>query len=131
MMTLQDAIAHYKEVARTYIDNLKLFGNKPLLESTKRHIARQQEFARKYEQLADWLAELQERRGADRWISVKERLPEDYGNYLVFTSDNDIDIGTYHPRYIVPQWSLCDADGFFWVEDKGIEIVKWRPLPKI
>lgn len=65
------------------------------------------------------------------WISVKERLPEEYGNYLVVTDNGEIDIGTYHPRYIVPQWSLCDADGFFWVEDKDIEIVKWRPLPKI
>jgi len=59
---LTEAIAHYKERARTYIDTLKPFGNKPLLEATKRYIARQQEFVRKYEQLAAWLEELQERR---------------------------------------------------------------------
>ena len=80
-----------------------------------------------------WLTELQERRGEDGWISVKDKLPEDdgnyLGNYLVFTSEGDIDIGTYHPRYIVPQWSMCDADGFYWAEDKDIKILAWKPLP--
>lgn len=63
---LTEAIAHYKERARTYIDTLKPFGNRPLLEATKRYIARQQEFARKYEQLASWLEELKDYREGKR-----------------------------------------------------------------
>ena len=78
----------------------------------------------------DSIEELAERREAERWISVKERLPEDYGNYLVFTSDNDIDIGTYQPRYIVGTWSMCDANGFYWADDKDIKVIAWKPLPK-
>lgn len=65
----------------------------------------------------------------DEWIPVSERLPDEYGNYLVFTSDNDIDIGTINPR-IENSWSLCDANGFYWARQKGIEITHWKPLPK-
>ena len=63
------------------------------------------------------------------WIPVSERLPEEYGNYLVFTSDNDIDVGTFSPQF-ENSWSMCDADGFYWVMQKGIEITHWRPLTK-
>ena len=41
------------------------------------------ECAKEHEQLAGWLTELKERREADRWIPVSERLPEEYGGYLV------------------------------------------------
>ena len=73
---------------------------------------------------------LKKAREADKWISVKDKLPEEYGNYLVFTDDGDIDIGVYHPRYIVPQWSMCDANGFYWADDKDIKVLAWSPLPK-
>lgn len=66
---------------------------------------------------------------ADRWIPVSERLPEEYGNYLVFTSDKDIDIGAYHSN-TPDAWSLCDANGFYWARQKGIKITHWKSLPK-
>lgn len=87
------------------------------------------ECASEHEQLASWLEELKERREADRWIPVSEKLPDEYGNYLVFTSDNDIDIGTFNPRFD-DSWSLCDANGFYWARQKGIKITHWKPLPK-
>ena len=66
---------------------------------------------------------------ADDWISVKNQLPEEYGNYLVLTDDRDIDVGTFNPRF-EDSWSMCDADGFYWAVQKGIRITHWRPLPK-
>jgi hypothetical protein len=58
-----------------------------------------------------------------KWIPCSERLPEEYGNYLV-TSDEDVDIGTFTPN--TAKWSGCDADGFYWVYD----IIAWMPLPE-
>lgn len=66
---------------------------------------------------------------ADDWISVKNQLPEEYGNYLVLTDDRDIDVDTFNPRF-EDSWSMCDADGFYWAVQKGIRITHWRPLPK-
>ena len=65
---------------------------------------------------------------ADRWISVKDKLPEEYGNYLVLTSENNIDFGTFNTRF--GSWSMCDADGFYWAGQRGIRITHWRHLPK-
>lgn len=87
------------------------------------------ECAEYHEYIAAYLEELKTRRAADKWISVKDRLPDEYGNYLVFTSDNDIDIGTFNPQF-EDSWSMCDANGFYWVRQKGIEITCWKPLPK-
>ena len=62
------------------------------------------------------------------WIPVTERLPQ-YGNYLVsFKTDEEIDIGTYDPR--TGLWSACDANGFYYVASKGLEVIAWAPLPK-
>ena len=66
---------------------------------------------------------------ADDWISVKDQLPEEYGNYLVLTDDRDIDVGTFNPRF-EDSWSMCDANGFYWAVQKGVRITHWRPLPK-
>ena len=57
------------------------------------------------------------------WIPCSERLPEEYGNYLV-TTDKDVDIGTFNPNKA--KWSCCDADGFYWTHD----ILAWMPLPE-
>lgn len=128
MLTLDEAIKHCEEKAKelrveaeaeTYRD----IPNNPAISDCL-------ECANEHEQLADWLTELQERREADRWIPVSEKLPDEYGNYLVFTSDKDIDIGTYQPRYIVGTWSMCDSNGFYWADDKDIKVLAWKPLPK-
>ena len=128
-MKLTDAAAHAKEKARILREYTKPFAEAKVGEATKKYIERCLERAEYNEQLAAWLTELQERREADRWIPVSEKLPDEYGNYLVFTSDNDIDIGTFNPRF-EDSWSMCDANGFYWVRQKGIEITHWKPLPK-
>lgn len=69
-------------------------------------------------------------RREQQWIPCSMRLPEDYGNYLVTYKTDDIepDIATYDPDR-VGVWSACDADGFYWVASKGLEVVAWMPLP--
>lgn len=62
------------------------------------------------------------------WIPVSERMPEkEYENYLVSTKEGDVDIGTYDRE---KGWSMCDANGFYFPQYKGIEIVAWMPLPE-
>jgi len=64
-----------------------------------------------------------------RWISVSERLPEEYGNYLISIDGEEPDIGTINPND--PRgWSLCDANGFYWASDKHLNITAWMPLPE-
>ena len=63
-----------------------------------------------------------------KWIPVSERLPErEYENYLVSTSEGEVDIGAYDST---KGWSLCDVNGIYFPQYKGIEIVAWMPLPE-
>lgn len=133
-MELNDAISHAREKA----EEQKKKAERNIIETTKEGWIRVYdgkeyndclECAKEHEQLAEWLTELKERREADRWIPVSEKLPDEYGNYLVFTSDNDTDIGTFNPQFD-DSWSLCDANGFYWARQKGIKITHWKPLPK-
>lgn len=74
--TLEEAIAHAKEVAENWksqlVNCVSEEGSYKCLECAKDH-----------EQLAEWLTELKERREADRWIPVSERLPEALQSVLV------------------------------------------------
>lgn len=51
----------------------------------------------------------------NEWISVKDRLPEIYGKYLVVCRGNNI-----------PQIRLYEGD---W--DSLMEVTHWMPLPKL
>ena len=78
-MTLDKAIFDYKEEART---------NRALYEEVKdtweKDTAdRLLKYVEEQEQLVSWLIELKELKEANRWISVKERLPEPYVDVLV------------------------------------------------
>jgi len=67
---------------------------------------------------------------ADRpqeWIPCSERLPSEYGNYLITTEDGEVDVGAYDPDSGL-KWSGCDADGFYWFSNGAI--LAWMPLPK-
>lgn len=59
------------------------------------------------------------------WIPCSERLPEEYGNYLITTYDGDVDIGSIDPSR-KGVWSACDADGFYWLRN----VIAWMPLPE-
>ena len=64
-----------------------------------------------------------------QWIPCSERLPDQYGNYLISIDGEEPDIGTINPND--PRgWSLCDANGFYWASDKMLNITAWMPLPE-
>ena len=100
-MTKEEAIAHGKE-------QLEIFGGDH----------------REFIEMA--IQALQE----PRWIPVSERLPEEYGNYLIsIHGEDEPDIGTINPND-KRGWSLCDANGFHWASDKKLIVTAWKPLPK-
>ena len=64
----------------------------------------------------------------DDWIECSERLPDQYGNYLISIDGDEPDIGTINPNN-KRGWSLCDANGFYWAIDKKLNVTAWKPLP--
>lgn len=76
--------------------------------------------ASEHEQIAAWLTELQERREADKWIPVSERMPECNGNYLAITN--------YGTRIV--HFSR-DKDRPYSIQFDTLEkVYYWKPLPK-
>lgn len=63
-----------------------------------------------------------------KWISVKERLPKDDDNVLVFLAPTDILIGSYFFRPMMRSftWTMHDSDLDEYIED----ITHWMPLPE-
>lgn len=107
------------------------------------------ECANEHEQLASWLEELQERREADRWIPVSERLPDDLEPVNITWINHDPE--PYYKEikdkpftatgvYFNGQWywwsTLCTdilAEYSFSYDDmidKAIEITHWKALPE-
>ena len=110
---LTEAITHAREVAEELREDAKHF------VYSKNNKAECLECATEHEQLAAWLTELQERREADRWIPVSERLPE------------------YSGLYLVSIYELVTVANFTGTEftDRSIpnavrEVFAWKPLPK-
>lgn len=107
-MKLDEAIAHAKEVAENWksqlVNCVSEEGSYKCLECAKEH-----------EQLAEWLTELKERREADRWIPVSERLPDKNGKCLVSLDFGDVSMDSF-------------VDGIF-VCYLG-NVTHWKPLPK-
>lgn len=116
---LTEAIAHAREVAKENRNGARLFANNPFYGTTS---TKYEECASEHEQLAEWLTELQERREADRWIPVSERLPEDFLCVLVYCPPFD---NTYCVFRECGDWHMFGCD------DVLMEAVThWRPLPK-
>lgn len=112
-MELNETIARTKERARTLREYAKPFAEANVGEATKKYIERCLERAEHNEQLAAWLTELQERREADRWISVNERIPANTDRYLVTYSNGEVDACFYCYGFI-----------------SGNEVTHWKHLPK-
>ena len=129
---LKDAITHAREVAETQRRYTKAFGDKPVTGAAKNYVNLCLECAAEHEQLAAWLEELVERREADRWIPVSERLPNTLGVYNVTRKLNEGET-----IYFISGASYFDGQNT-WYADTGInhgrpyltDIIAWRNLPK-
>ena len=78
------------------------------------------ECANEHRQLADWLMELKERREADRWIPVSERLPESGNKAYLVTVDYGLGVTTSCQRFFF-------NDEIGWNDDS---VIAWKPLPE-
>ena len=119
---LKDAITHAREVAETQRGYTKAFGDKPVTGAAKNYVNLCLECASEHDQLAEWLTELDERREADRWISVKERLPEPRVEVMVYCPERKTQ---YCAFYADKHWRIFGSYDTVWGE-----VTHWRPLPK-
>lgn len=74
-------------------------------------------------------------RGDDGWVPCSERLPDVYGTYLVsYRTESEPDLASFDPDSTgehAGEWCSCDANGFYWVINKGLEVVAWMELPHV
>ena len=65
----------------------------------------------------------------DRWISVKDRLPDESCECLGVI-DGEVTEVSYSPKQkgLICVWSMCDADGFKPLPDDAV--THWMPLPE-
>lgn len=113
---LTEAISHAREVAENVRYNAYTFTERDLLDENCRQAkAECLDCATEHEQLAAWLEELAERREADRWIPVTERLPDKNGNYLVLLNNGEMTTDIFDEEELFMG---------FW----GY-MTHWRPLP--
>ena len=114
---LKDAIAHAKEVAEMNRQEAKAWQGCAIQSKGKTEANKCLECANEHEQLAEWLTELKERREADRWIPVSERLPKYSGLYLISVDD------------VV---TVANFTGTYFMHRGGgrVEVYAWKPLPK-
>ena len=63
------------------------------------------------------------------WISVKDRLPSEYGNYIAFCEGEVMEC-TYAPpkKGMIPGWSTCDAHGVHFFGEKSV--THWMEMPE-
>lgn len=120
-MTIDEAI-------KRYVDNADY-------ERTHGNLQRYLEFKR----LEKWLKELKQLREQTKWIPCSERLPEEYGEFLVTMTEKakaedlgfDID-ETYirKMRYNSNGWKLPRHIPSWINEAVKDEVLAWMPLPK-
>lgn len=119
---LTEAIAHAKEERGKIDKTLKYWEsiNAPLSEQVKYEIGLCKDKLTQCEHTIAWLTELQERREADRWIPVSERLPEDYTKVLITNEYGIVTCITWNTWY---QNEYENAK-------KEYKAIAWKPLPK-
>ena len=66
----------------------------------------------------------QESKPTNGWISVKDRLPEESGYYLVFTDIGRIALLSYSKKY-----RAFNAHDDSYSEEYMISVTHWMPLP--
>ena len=127
-LDLDGAIAHAKEKAKELYDEAMFVHANPNDEKLDACI----ECANEHQQLAEWLTELQERREADRWIPVSERLPKNaFIGCLVTVYETDKRTGDEYEA-VLPY--SVGYDGETWNDIDGevipFEVIAWKPLPE-
>lgn len=135
---LKDAIAHAKEVAiyqRRVADTWD-----DLSDRVKMNVPPDYqiclECAKEHELLAEWLTELAERREADKWIPVSERLPKPQkpNDDIYNTHCSDfvlVCIEWWNGQKVIETASYnFDDEEWEYYGSEEAEIVAWRSLPK-
>ena len=126
-MTLDQAIQHCLEKAK------ELRAEAEKTKRFKKFTSDCLECASEHQQLAEWLTELQERREADRWIPVSERLPDDMQKVLIWFEyyrygDFNCMYQTYGFGYVCDgKWSPFINGETGW---QDYNIIAWKPLPE-
>lgn len=75
-----------------------------------------------------------EKKEENRWIPTKEKLPEEYGQYIC-TLKGEYDTGEprecgfvpYGIKELIGGWSTCNADGFVRIDKQ--DVIAWMPIP--
>lgn len=119
---LTEAIAHAKEVAEEQKQKANKINNNGYgleVEQLKEQ-SDCLECAKEHEQLVSWLTELQERREADRWIPVSERLPEEGNKAYLVTVD-------YGNGVIASCQRFFYNGGIGWNDDC---VTAWKEMPE-
>lgn len=117
MRDIDKIITSYKGVAKEVKDELA----RDILSDGFDNEAQALEFAEEVEQIAEWLTELQERREADRWISVKERMPEPRVAVMV-----------YCPQYKNQYCAFYDGTHWRVFGTRNTdEVTYWKPLSQV
>lgn len=127
-MELNEAISHAREVAKEQRTQAELSEYTDLNYRASACL----ECAKEHEQLAEWLTELAERREADRWIPVSERLPNTLGVYNVTRK-----IIEGETSYVISDACYFDGQNT-WHADTGVnhgrpyitDVIAWQPLPE-
>lgn len=130
-MTIDKAIRHSEEVAKRY-ERMEDSHDDKLREECL-------QCAADHRQLAEWLTELKELKVAgvqpiDRWISVKDRLPEDDGKYMVWYK-GELDICEFDVESQTFGYTYDDYDEMYshlvcWDDGMDKDITHWMPLPE-
>lgn len=148
-MTLDEAIKHCEEVAEE--NDLAAGMYKILAENNhntyekltaETNSSRCAECAEEHRQLAEWLRELKERREADNWISVNDRLPKKGTEVITCSFGSDIvvqEVGETLEEAISKTQKISKvgagfygSDGWYTIEGYPMIITPkfWQPLPE-
>lgn len=116
-MKLDEAIKHCHEKAK----ELRIEAIEGRSMYPQKHKAECLECAKEHEQLAEWLTELKERREADRWIPVSERLPEPR-----------VAVEVYCPEYRNQYCAFYDGTHWRVFGTRNTdEVTYWKPLSQV
>ena len=63
----------------------------------------------------------------DRWISCKDKMPEEYKTVLVYEKDYGVMIGELEKKFFDTQYFIARKSGLIL---RTTEVTHWQPLPE-